>query len=893
MELRFDAAQPHQVSAVEAIADLFEGQPRIESETRFAPGVGFGAAPNRLDVIDDSLLANLRKVQERNGVTPDSELKFIEGGIQTPRGPIEIRFPNFSVEMETGTGKTYVYIRTALELFRRYGFRKFVIIVPSIAIREGVLKTLEITRNHFANLYDKVPYRYYDYDSENLTQVREFALADSIDFMIMTLDSFNKSKNVIYQATDRLQGEKPIHFIQAARPILILDEPQNMESEISVKSLAALYPLFAIRYSATHKNPYNLVHRLTPFDAYRQGLVKRIEVAGITSEHDENRPYLRLVEIRAEKKTLTARLAVRVLQKSQIVKERTIKVRPDENLEEKTNRTEYKDYTLSVISANGGFVKFTNGIELQLGNATGDDKRALFEAQIRYTFETHVDKQERLRPLGIKVLSLFFLDRVDSYANGGIARQLFDKCFRELQPEVPEWKGRSPGEVQSAYFAEKVQKGAPAEYIESQTGKTKEDQAAFRLIMRDKERLLSLDEPVGFIFSHSALREGWDNPNVFQICTLNQSISEIKKRQEIGRGMRLAVNQKGERVSDPKVNRLTVVANESYTKYVERLQAEIEDDFGKEGTPPTPPNARERSKARLRKEYILRPEFQRLWEKIAQKTWYSVTIDTEALLSEVVPDVDKVTIPRPRLSIRMGEVRIQDRDVLEAVYGGGGSIDSPQLMASTNVLDLVISLLERSTPPIRLTRKTIFEIVRRTKNQDAVRYNPFELASTVVQILKQKLADHLIQGIQYHPKGIWYELSDLEDEIEGYSEYFVFGAHSIYDRVEFDSTVEKQFVIDLESRKDVKMYTKLPRWFFVDTPIGRYNPDWAIVLEQLDAHGRGKEHLYLVRETKGAADLGKLQWPNEKRKLICGERHFKDALGVDYKFGKTASELLP
>jgi len=621
MEFKFDANQEFQVRAIESVIALLHGQNRIEVNLSFGLGAGFAAVPNHLDLDDEQLLKNLQTVQTQNGINPDKNLEFIEETIETAPGSNAVRFPNFSVEMETGTGKTYVYLRTALELYRYYGLRKFIVVVPSVAIREGVLKTLEITQKHFAELFDNIPYRYYVYDSSNLSHVRQFTLSNSVEVMIMTIDSFNKTSNVIRQSTDRLQGETPIYLIQATRPVLILDEPQNMESELRVKALSALYPLFALRYSATHRNPYNLIYRLTPYDAYRQGLVKRIEVASVVKEDDANQVFLRLDSISTQKNTITARIAVHKLMANGTVKEQVVTVRPGDSLQEKTSRPEYAPFVVDEINPGQDIVIFANGSELKRGESQGADKEAIFEAQIRYTIEEHLRKQHRYKNDGIKVLSLFFIDRVDNYAPAdGLIRRLFSKAFDGLKTNYSEWKDLNPEEIQAAYFAEKRHRGGVIESIDSVSGRTKEDEAAFNLIMRDKERLLSFAEPVCFIFSHSALREGWDNPNVFQICTLNQTASEIKKRQEVGRGVRLAVNQIGERIHDEGTNVLTVVANESYEKYVETLQQEIEDEYGKEGIPPKPANARKRGVVRLRKEFTLKPEFKELWDKIKHKT---------------------------------------------------------------------------------------------------------------------------------------------------------------------------------------------------------------------------------------------------------------------------------
>ena len=893
MQFKFDANQEYQIQAIDAIAALLEGQPRIEVDLTFR--LGFPAVANRLDLEDSAILKNLQTVQSENGIAADGELACIEETIHTANSEKSVRFPNFSVEMETGTGKTYVYLRTALEFYRRYGLRKFIVVVPSVAIREGVLKTLQITKAHLGELYDNVPYRYYVYDSENLSQVRQFALSDSVEMMVMTIDSFNKASNVIRQMTDRLQGETPIHLIQATRPVLVLDEPQNMESELSVRALSALDPLFALRYSATHRNPYNLVYRLTPYEAYRQGLVKRIEVASVVKADDENRVFLRLESIRAEKKKLTARIAVHKLMKGGAVKEKIMTVRPDDSLEEKTERKEYAGFDVEEISLAGKYVRFANGFELKVGESSGADKEIIFDSQVRYTIEEHFRKQARLRAEGIKVLSLFFIDRVDNYRDeNGIIRRTFNKAFDELKVRYLEWGDTDPSEVQAAYFAQKRHRGGVIELKDSLSGKSAEDEQAYDLIMKDKERLLSLDEPRAFIFSHSALREGWDNPNVFQICTLNQTTSEVKKRQEIGRGVRLAVDQKGERVRDEKINILTVVANESYERYVERLQTEIEEDYGKEGLPPKPANARKRGEAKLRKEYTLKPEFKELWERIKHKTRYAVKIDTEKLLTDVIEALDKEEIRHPRITITKVELKPGEEETLEALPMSGAKtwLDLAGRYPLPNLVEMMSHLMEHTTPPVRLTRATLLEVFRRTANRDAGTHNPAEFASVAVRILKEKLADHLVNGVQYEKINEWYEMTQLETSIESWMDYMVPAGHSVYDHVIYESEVEKEFVESLEKRGDVKLYLKLPGWFTVSTPVGEYNPDWAIVMEERDAHGHptGKPLLYLVRETKAGNWRTALR-PNEQRKIHCGEQHFKGALGVDYKVVSKASEL--
>ncbi len=953
MEFRFDANQPFQVRAVESVADLFRGQTQVAAAVRFQTGtLTLTAVANRLDLSEEDLLENLRGVQAQNGIRLDQTLEFIEQTIVSAEGDKQAHFPNFSVEMETGTGKTYVYLRTLLELHKRYGMRKFVVVVPSVAVREGVLKTLRVTERHLRAFFNNPVYRHYNYDSANLTQVRQFVQTDNVEIMVMTLDSFNKASNVIRQSTDRLQGETPLFLVQAARPVLILDEPQNMESEKSVRALAGLDPLFALRYSATHRNPYNVVYRLTPAEAYRQAIVKKIEVDSVVAEGDENLPFLRVEAIATAKKTVTAKLSVHKLQKSGQVKESVVTVRPGDCLEAKTNRRDYAPFVVDEINVAAGFVRFSNSVELQEGDQRGADREALFNIQLRHTIEEHMRKQTRLRARGIKVLSLFFIDRVANYASeDGVIRVLFDRAFNEIKIGYPDWKDFSPDQVRAAYFAERRRKSGAIETLDSRSGETKEDEAAFDLIMRDKESLLAFPEEgddeetrrkkqVAFVFSHSALREGWDNPNVFQICTLNQTASVMKKRQEVGRGIRLAVDQSGERVHDDTVNILTVVANENYRDYVETYQteiafeyrAEIEARYGKsisdlskeerrvieaesgEGILPPPPRQAGERKARLRKARALSEDFRQLWEHIKYKTRYAVRLDIDRLLTEVTPEIEQAQIKPPRITVTKAQVTAGDDGVFEAMQ-----ISAAKTVATLtgrwplpNLIEKISDLLEHTSPPVRLTRNTLLELYRRIKDKSPAMANPHEWAAAAVRILKEKLADHLVDGIEYirvvdRPDSItlpssekWYEMRQILDaeEVELFSRHIVSTGEDrcVYDLVPCDSEVERQFVKDLEAREDVRLYVKLPPWFSVPTPIGEYRPDWAIVM---DGPGDGgTPALYLVTETKESTSKDDLR-PNEWRRIQCGAANFgstqfkkNGALrGVDYRVVKKASEL--
>jgi len=876
MQFRFDAKQEFQLRAIEAVVDLFNGQPRLETGMTLEFESGVAAVANRLDLDEAALLANLHAVQRRLILPEDAALQCLDDDIETAAEPRLARFANFSVEMETGTGKTYVYLRTALELYRRYGLRKYIVVVPSVAIREGVLKTLQVAERHLRELYHNAPYRYYVYDSANLTQVRQFAMSDGVEIMVMTIDAFNKASNVIHQSTDRLLGETPVHFVQASRPILILDEPQNMESELRIKALAALDPLFALRYSATHRNPYNLVYRLTPYEAYRQRLVKRIEVASVVNDSDAGRVFVQLLEVKTAKRTLTARLAVHKLMKTGAVKETTVTVKPGDSLVSKTGRDDYDGFEIAEIDAGAGLVRFANDLEVALGQAIGADREALFRAQIAETIEAHFRKQRKVRESGVKVLSLFFIDRVENYtADDGVIRRLFDDEFRRLAARHHEWGQIEPATVRAAYFAEKRRKGGAREAVDT-TGVSRADEDAYDLIMRDKERLLSLDEPVAFVFSHSALREGWDNPNVFQICTLNQTGSEVKKRQEIGRGVRLAVDQTGERLHDEHLNVLTVVANEAYERYVAGLQREIEDEYGRDGTPPPPPRA-DRPKAVLRKERALSSEFRELWERIRRKTRYQVRIDSERLVAEVARDLTRVRVGAPRVHITRATVEAVG-DSLETRLTGTRVGDELRPHALPDLVASIESLLEYTTPPMRLSRSTLLAILRTADNRESMVRNPHDFATAAVRIIKEKLADQLADGIRYERVDDWYAMDRFleDDEIDLFGKYIepVARDTGLYTQIACDSQVERDFLRGLETRDDVKLFLKLPAWFTVPTPVGEYNPDWAIVL---DREGAG-ERVFLVRETKGEGELR----PTERMKTECGRAHFEGALGVSY-----------
>lgn len=897
MEFKLDAHLEYQLRAIQSVVDLFDGHPRTEVTFTLDQ---IGIQPNVLALEPDKLLANLRRVQERNSLPVDEELAFIEEATEDLG---LIRFANFTLEMETGTGKTYVYLRTALELYARYGFRKFIVVVPSVAVREGVLKSLEIVEKHFRTLYQNPPLRYYVYDSSKLSQVRTFAQSDGLEIMIMTIQSFQAENVVLRQERDQLQGDKPIRLIQATRPVLILDEPQNMESEDRIRALAYLNPLFALRYSATHRSVYNLVYRLTPLDAYRLGLVKKIEVAGLV-EHGSNRPYIRLDAVQVDRRTLKAKLLVDKLLRSSVLKRGVVTVRPGDNLEEKTGHVAYRGYIVEEIGS--GFVRFTPGLELMEGQEVGPDKEAIFRAQIRYTIREHFQKQRRLRGKGIKVLSLFFLDRVASYVNedgnNGIALHLFRQEFNNLKKEFPEWATLEPDLTQTAYFAQKIsKKGCKVTYFEEES--SNDARAAFKeayeLIMRSKERLLSFEEPVCFIFSHSALREGWDNPNIFQICTLNQTASVIRKRQEIGRGIRLCVNQNGERVFDRHYNVLTVVTNESYQDYVSKLQTEYREDLGDAAHGPKPGNALDRTHEECRRSKDLTdPAFLEIWEKIKDKTRYVLTVDSDKLIQDVVAELNQEQVSPPAIEVTKAVVDIEG-DALTAKL-----VTAPKVYGETsrppfpNLFEVIDNLMKHSSPPIRVTRRTLLDILRRTTNQQGMLKNPQAFAAALVRILREALADQLVDGIRYEKTGCWYEASQIFlDEFMAYADRIKRQtadgkplSKSMYDGIEVESDFENRFADELEGNPEIEFYVKLPSRFKIPTPIGAYNPDWAIVLQERDPHGNLIAHrLYFIQETKETSRESELRSNDERRKVVCGRAHFR-SLGVPYRVGPTLKD---
>ena len=971
MKLQFDAKQAFQIDAVNAVVDLFDGQPLNKGDFQIsfeAKGQGlFGSLiqtelglGNALAIDRGTLLKNLQQVQERNDIDPDTHLQpeDYSGNASAPL--------NFSVEMETGTGKTYVYLRTIFELNRKYGFKKFIIVVPSVAIREGVLKNLEITSEHFRALYNNVEFEYFVYDAKKANRLRQFAVSNQIQILVINIDAFNKKDiAVIHKEADKLSGRKPIEFVCATNPIVIIDEPQSVDNtEKAQEAIRSLNPLCTLRYSATHKNPYNLVYSLNPIRAFDLRLVKQIVVASVTSEGAQNDAYIKLISV-DRKNGIKAKVEIDV-HANDGPKRKTVTVKNETDLfVVSKERENYRDgYLITEINSEPGneYIQFNSGKTLALGQELGGIREDLWKAQIKSTLRRHLDKELAVQGRGLKVLSLFFVDKVANYRSydeqGQVVKgkfaEFFETAFAELSTQ-PKYMGVLPYPVEklhNGYFAQD-RKGV----FKDTSGDTQADDDVYNLIMKNKEQLLSLEEPLRFIFSHSALREGWDNPNVFQICTLNESRSALRKRQEIGRGLRLPVDQNGERIFDENINKLLVVANESYEEFARKLQTEYEDDcgvtFGKvpktafanlmrvidgEGVPlgrdaslkifeglaakdfigedgkikptfdPKVPGFdlglapeygilhsdvidvlqsyqlerhvkkdEDGRRLRLKKEVTLAPEFQELWSRIKSKTTYSVEYQTGVLVANAVRAIramEKIKSVR----IHISEVTI---DVARAGVGTDVIRESGETVVFHGPVPDIIAYLQAET---ELTRSTIVRILTDSNRLAEFLVNPQKFMDAVSAILKQQLHKLMIDGIKYEQiAGEEYSMRLFEEEeIVSYLNNRLEVENSVYDAVVYDSEVEREFAQQLDKRADIKLFVKLPDWFKVETPIGTYNPDWAILKHDDTV-------LYLVRETKGTKDFEKLR-NIEADKIRCGRKHF-ETLKVDFDVVTSAKEI--
>lgn len=972
MKLQFDANLSYQEQAISSVVDLFRGQsPKQSLFTVTGQGLfnKYGVG-NRLELDEEDILRNLREVQLRNGLVPTEKLAAGEYA--------------FDIEMETGTGKTYVYLRSILELNKAYGFSKFIIVVPSIAIKEGVYKSLQITKEHFANLYDNTVYDYFIYDSNKLEQVRSFAINDHISIMVINIDAFKKSfddpdaekkANIIHRTRDQINDMRPIEMIQETNPIVIIDEPQSVDrTDKAKKAIESLNPLCTLRYSATHVEKHNLVYKLDAIDAFDLELVKQIEVASFATKEHHNSAYMLLKSVDNKKSPITAKIELDVLEKGEAKRKVLMVKQGDDLFERSKGREVYDGFIVDEIYCEKGneYVSFTSKPDiLRLGEALGGiDDLSVKEQQIKKTIQEHLDKELALKSRGIKVLSLFFIDRVANYrfydesgaAQKGIYAQLFEKHYNALihQPKYNTLFDDIDQETAVAGVHDGYFSGDKKGWRDT-SGSTAADDDAYTLIMKDKEKLLSFDSKLRFIFSHSALKEGWDNPNVFQICTLNESKKEVKKRQEIGRGLRLCVDQNGERQRGFMINTLTVMANESYAEFAAALQSEYEEESGikfgiiekhsfaniaikqddgslvylgveksaelyedfltrgyidtkgrvqdslkkalKEDALELPAvfaeqknaiiavckkassglnikPAEEKRAIKLNKAVFLSPNFSDLWERIKYKTTYAVDFDSAALIErccdkmqkELEIGAAKLIYSKARMDVSRGGVTTE-----ETLHTGVMTLDFRDSLPD------IITYLQNKT---NLTRRTIVNILINSKTLHLFKKNPQRYMEDVARIISVQMRLMIVDGIKYTKLGdSEYYAQELFDEKEltGYLERnMIESKKSVYEYVVYDSDNEKNFAESFERNESVKLYAKLPDWFKISTPLGGYNPDWAVLIEK-----DGEKKLYFVLETKGNIFSETLR-PTESGKIECGYKHFA-ALGQNVVFDKADS----
>lgn len=974
IKIKFESNQEHQRIAVDSVVNLFKDF----SQEQNVNEMGSELTPNvshEFIFEEDWLHGNLLQVQDSNNISKSISLDFDDGFMLEGVSYDSWRYPAFTVEMETGTGKTYAYFKTIHELKKNYGFRKFIIVVPSVAIYEGVVKTYEITKEHFKTLYGNETFNLIQYDSRQINKVKDFSFNPYITIMVMTIDAFNGIKNNIYKPTEKLPGEKkPFEYIQETRPILILDESQNYRSKKSKEALRTLKPLLALNYSATPGDRPNLIYRLTPVDALRMNLVKKIQVEGVTEQHNLNDPNLSLILEEVGRKANGIRATVKAFVfRDGHISQKSIELKKGDDLSKKTNNPDFNGFIVDDIHITKKELTFTNESVLSLGTqqSISLSKQEIFRIQIEQTIKYHFERQKALRKRGIKVLSLFFIDKVDNFIqDDGIIKVLFDNAFEMIKQNDTHFKKLNAEDVRGHYFAKKKEKSGEEVFIDTALDDEKKNQndkeaekAAYNLIMKDKETLLNFSENKSFIFAHSALREGWDNPNVFQICTLNTSTSESRKRQEIGRGLRLCVNQNGERVMEDGVNILTVVANESYEKYCENLQKEYRDNGD---TGPTNPSNARRKDAERNDNIYRKQEFRNFWTKLCQKTDYTIKVDTPVLIDDCIkllnspntsfPDthiiisrgkfvITHFVLKLIKVQVGLAQIKIDITDTegqsksftqwykvgddvarklkeprlsgFKVVEINEDSIDSEVIFGNDKTLTIgddlffdsekgqqvgsvtkqeaqtnypVFNLIDRTSKELGITRPSVLKIFRGLQEERKLHIfkNPEGFASIFISKIRETLANHIASKIEYSLLNDidTYDMEELFPKKKKFAqrELIPGSTNSLYDQIQTDSDVERNFVINRliedDENGNLVVYFKFPASFKIKIPkiIGNYNPDWGIIRF---APGK-KTSIQLVRETKGSMNPNLLQYPNEKRKIDCAKKHFK-TITIDYR----------
>ena len=871
IERRFEAIE-YQQAAIDAVCGVFAGQPQTTAALSLPAGQDpllgtTGGAGNRLLLGPDQLLANVRAVQDPQGLHLDEALSLMPNalGDADPMGGT----PQVSVEMETGTGKTYVYLATMRRLVQEFGFRKFLIVVPSVAIREGVLTAVQATADHLQARFGGPPMRTWVHSRREMHRIRSFGLDSEPQCLIINIQAFDREANLLNQSHDDFGGRRPIEFLRATRPIVVLDEPQNLDGPSARAALSSLAPTCTLRYSATHRSRHNQVFRFGPVQAYVGGWVKRIEVDSVEEEDGFNRPHVEVLSVSAGRAGPSAKLEVEADGASG-PQRKAVTVRDGDDLEAITGRSVYSGWRVAWMDASAGEVGFGNGEALVVGERVGVERDALMKLQVRRTVEAHLRRVRQMsrRPPDerMKVLSLFFIDKVANYAPAdGKLRRWFEEAYVELCGTWSKMLDMPPVEaVHAGYFA-KDGKGAPKDT----RGSSEADARAYELIMKKKDELLDPAVPLQFLFSHSALREGWDNPNVFQLCMLNESRTTLRKRQEIGRGLRLPVMVNGQRCRDKNVARLLVVANESYDSFARQLQTEIQEDCG-EDFGGRIVNRRSREPVAWQGHV----DFEQLWARISPRSTFEVAFDSEELTGLAAGAVAAMAVvEQPRVVARHARLEVSADGVTATHYGPGAQ---QEVSVPLPIPDLLAELQRRTD----LSRHTLARILIDSGRLAEAALNPQRFVQRVAGIVAGWVQELLARGVSYRATGEAFSADRFDPDSDVLADRLVRTPRGLFDGVEVDSDVERRFAEALNHREDVAFFCKLPRWYRIPTPVGAYNPDWALLM----ADGR-----VLVRETSDTTEIHKLP-AEQRRKVQCGEAHFA-AMGVDFAVVSDASQV--
>lgn len=877
MQFKLENPQ-HQISAIQSVVEVFRGMERNTYDNAHIEDIH----TNVCSLSNQTLQDNIRRIIKENNIA-DSQSFIIEEN-------------DACIEMETGTGKTLTYIQTAYELFHEYGLSKFIILVPSVPIRQGVIDTIENFREQLADKYDIIPNAFI-YDSSKLSLLHDFIKSDNLQIMVLTMASFNSENNILNQVEreDLFNNLPHLEALAQTHPIIFMDEPQEgMDTENSKQWIAKLTPLFKFRYSATHVVKKNVLYQLTPAESYRLGLVKRLEVLTVSESNDEATMKIEISSVQSTATQVKVKLKFWKLNKTKgrfEFKDSGL-LKKDDNLADKSGNESYRDFTISRIyksmSDRKWHVSFSNGTEIVEGSSSAN-KEQVWALQLEWLIRRHFENKNRLRSKGIKNLSLVFIDRVANYMSieRPIIKQLFEKKYREVYPEFNGGKLPSDVEVQAVqgfYFAKTTQ----GEYTDKEDA-CKRNKEIFDEILHNKQKLLSFDSPIEFIFSHSALGVGWDNPNVFGIATLNESYSENKKRQEIGRGLRICVNQSGERVydndeisDDERINQLTIVPNETYETFARSYQKETEEIYGASGKAPNPKHThkgqqKNRVTFKIKKDETFMSVFRRFWNTVSKKTTYRIHMDEDNLIRKSIDALNEIRIND--YSIDVQSIRVNDISNLNDFEDGGS--DFRKAHARFTPHDLIEELSEKTG----LCYTSVLKIIAGINNKEQYIKNPPVFMEQAVFKMCQIQLEELVRCVEYCPTGEKYSFDFNDFTKDGCENWISTPNHGVWDKTLYDSNIERDFAeeADKSTNTDVLCFLKFPQWYKIPTPVGSYEPDFGVVLRkrELRRSNEDKEY-YFVVEIKGTNDIEdkRALTPHEIARIKCAIEHFR-TLGIE------------